>query len=153
MMSVLLGALWYSGANREFVTPGGRPGEHLRKWLGGGRIATEDVPALFAQSKIVLGVGTIGHCDDFYALKLRDFDAPMSGSCYLTHDNRDLHGLYDIGTEIATYSTMDDCVKQVRSLLADDSRRESIAGAGRARAIREHTWDRRFSELFLRLSA
>ena len=118
-----------------------------------GRIATEDVPALFAQSKIVLGVGTIGHCDDFYALKLRDFDAPMSGTCYLTHDNHDLHGLYDVGTEIAAYSSVDDCVEQVRSLLADDSRRESIATAGRARATRDHTWDRRFSELFLRLSA
>jgi len=117
-----------------------------------GRISTNDVPRLFAQSKIVLGVGTIGHCDDFYALKLRDFDAPMSGSCYLTHDNRDLRELYDVGTEITVYSTVDDCVEQVRSLLADDARRESIAIAGRARAIRDHTWVRRFSALFDELS-
>ncbi len=118
-----------------------------------GRISTNDVPRLFAQSKIVLGVGTIGHCDDFYALKLRDFDAPMSGSCYLTHDNRDLRELYDVGTEITVYSTVDDCVEQVNSLLADDARRESIAVAGRARATRDHTWDRRFSELLVKLTA
>jgi hypothetical protein len=39
-----------------------------------GRIPTEEVPRLFAQSKIILGIGTIGHCHDFYSLKMRDFD-------------------------------------------------------------------------------
>ncbi|GGI17928.1 hypothetical protein GCM10008066_11440 [Oxalicibacterium faecigallinarum] len=36
---------------------------------GGGEVPTEDVPRLFAQSKIFLGVRAIGHCSDFYALK------------------------------------------------------------------------------------
>ncbi|HNQ57275.1 MAG TPA: glycosyltransferase [Candidatus Desulfobacillus denitrificans] len=120
-------------------------------WAGG-RIATEDVPILFARSKIVLGVGTIGHCDDFYALKLRDFDAPMSGSCYLTSDNPDLRDLYNIGDEIAVYTDVSNCVEQVCRLLKDDVGRESIASAGRARALRDHTWDRRFSNLFAMLA-
>jgi spore maturation protein CgeB len=103
---------------------------------------------LFAQSRVVLGVGTIGHCTDFYALKLRDFDAPMSGSAYLTHDNPDLAGLYDIGRDIATYRDVDECVDRARALLADDDARERMARAGRERALRDHTWDRRFGELF-----
>jgi spore maturation protein CgeB len=117
-----------------------------------GRIDTKDVPVLFAQSKIVLGVGTIGYCDDFYALKLRDFDAPMSGSCYVTHDNPDLHDLYEMGSEIVGYKSVNDCVVKVRNLLVDDMRRETIGAAGRARALKQHTWDHRFSELFSRLS-
>ncbi|OIQ87095.1 hypothetical protein GALL_310510 [mine drainage metagenome] len=117
----------------------------------GGRVATEDVPRLFAQSRIVLGVSAVGHCPDFVALKLRDFDAPMSGSCYLTQDNPDLHALYDIGREIVTYRTVEDCVAQVRRLLADDAAREAIARAGRDRAAMEHTWDRRFTDLFVGL--
>ncbi|MBU0751001.1 MAG: glycosyltransferase [Gammaproteobacteria bacterium] len=113
----------------------------------GGRIANENVPKLFAQSKIVLGVGTIGHCDDFFALKLRDFDAPMSGSCYLTHDNSDLHHLYDVGTEIATYTCVDDCVEKARSMLSDKVRINLIGEAARRRACRDHSWDRRLSDL------
>jgi spore maturation protein CgeB len=113
----------------------------------GGRLATKDVPRLFAQSKIVLGIGTIGHCRDFYALKLRDFDSPMSGSCYLTHDNPDLRELYVVGQEIVTYTSIEECVERARSLLANDAERESIARRGRQRAEHEHTWDNRFRKL------
>jgi hypothetical protein len=113
-----------------------------------GRIAAEEVPALFAQSKIVLGIGTIGYCRDFYALKMRDFDAPMSGSLYLTHDNPDLRTLFEIGREIVTYRDAGDCVAKVRHFLRHDAERAAIAAAGRARAARDHTWHRRFAELF-----
>lgn len=114
----------------------------------GGRIATEDVPRLFAQSRIVLGVGTIGHCRDFYALKMRDFDGPMSGSLYATHDNPDLHALFEPGREIVLFRDTADCVEKVRYYLAHDAEREAHAAAGRARAVREHTWYSRFSRLF-----
>ena len=113
----------------------------------GGRLLTADVPRLFAQSKIILGIGTIGHCTDFYALKLRDFDAPMSGSFYLAHDNPDLRGLYEIGREIETYRDIDECVEKVKWYLTHDDERESIASAGRHRALCDHTWLRRFSDL------
>jgi len=106
------------------------------------------VARLFAQSKIILGSGTIGHCTDFYALKLRDFDGPMSGSFYLTHDNSDLRDVYKIGSEIETYRDVDDCIEKVKWYLIHDVERESIASAGRQRALNDHTWIRRFSDLF-----
>lgn len=114
----------------------------------GGRIDTESVPILFAQSKIILGVGTIGHSSDFYTLKMRDFDAPMSGSLYLTHDNSDLRMLFSVGKEIATYRSIEDCVAKAKYYLAHSDEREALAQAGRQRAIAEHTWDSRFSALF-----
>ena len=113
-----------------------------------GRIAVDHVPQLFAQSKIVLGVSAIGHCADFVGLKLRDFDAPMSGSCYLTQHNDDLHGLYDIGREVDTYHSVAECVERARYLLSHDAEREAFASAGRARAALDHTWDVRFRTLF-----
>lgn len=112
-----------------------------------GRIANEDVPRLFAQSKIVLGVSAIGHCPDFVGLKLRDFDAPMSGSCYLTQDNADLYNLYDVGREIITYRNIEQCVAEAKRLLLNDVERETIAHAGRVQALAEHTWDQRFATL------
>lgn len=113
----------------------------------GGRLENKDVPKLFAQSKIVLGIGTIGHCDDFYALKMRDFDGPMSGSCYLTHENPDLRLVYKLDEEIATYRSVSDCVDKVRWYLSHEDVREQIAQAGRIRALAEHTWDKRFQSL------
>ncbi len=116
-----------------------------------GRISIENVPKLFAQSKIVLGVSAIGHCPDFVGLKLRDFDAPMSGSCYLTQHNNDLNGLYEVGCEIATYRSLGECVERARHLLAHDEEREAIAAAGHSRASTDHTWDARFKMLWTHL--
>jgi hypothetical protein len=107
-----------------------------------GRIATEEVPALFARSRIVLGCGTVGHCDDFVALKLRDFDGPMSGSLYVTNDNPDFDPLFD-GNEIATFTDIAGAVDRVRYFLAHEDERERIAAAGRARCLRDHTWAHR----------
>ena len=129
---------------------GVRVAAYGRGWESG-PISVEDVPKLFAQSKIILGVGTIGHSSDFYALKLRDFDAPMSASFYLTSDNPDLYQLFEIGREIEVYSDIEDCIKKVKWYLAHDQERESIAAAGRQRALKDHTWHRRFSDLFTML--
>ncbi len=118
-----------------------------------GRIANADIPRLFAQSKIVLGVGTVGHSRRLFHLKMRDFDGPMSGSCYVTNDNPDLRRLYHLGEEIAVYSDAEDCVRVVRHLLANDSEREEIARRGAARARAEHTWDRRFQYLWATIFA
>jgi spore maturation protein CgeB len=109
-----------------------------------GRIPTEKVPELFAASKIILGCGTIAYADDFFALKLRDFDAPMSGSLYLTHDNPDLRALFDVRREIVTFSDINDMVAKVRYYLIHDEERERIASAGRLRAAEDHTWVQRF---------
>jgi spore maturation protein CgeB len=113
----------------------------------GGRLETADAPRLFAQSKIVLGIGTIGHCEDFYALKMRDFDGPMSGSLYLTHANPDLDLVYCVGKEIVTYRSIDECIEKARWYIAHDEEREQIAEAGRRRAVADHTWDKRFGDL------
>lgn len=113
-----------------------------------GRIPIGEVPTLFVRSKIVLGVGTVGHSETLLALKLRDFDGPMSGSCYVTHDNSDLGLVYDVGNEIEVYEEGADCVRVVTELLADDGRCERIATAGRRRAAAEDTWEQRFQELF-----
>jgi hypothetical protein len=116
-----------------------------------GRLAPESTPKFFAQCKIVLGVGTVGHCTDFYALKMRDFDAPMSGSFYLTHDNPDLNSVYAVGREIVTYRTAQQCVEKARYYLAHETERETIAQAGWRRAAAEHTWQHRFATLLMEL--
>lgn len=113
---------------------------------GNGFLPVEEVPKLFAQSKVILGVGTIGYSKDFYALKMRDFDGPMAGSCYVTHDNKDLDLLFNVGKEIITYKSVQDCVEKIKYLIKNNEEREQIASAGFLRAKRDHTWIQRFND-------
>ena len=61
--------------------------------------------------------------------------------------------LFEVGRELATYRDAADCVEKVRHYLARDAERESIAAAGCARAIRDHTWDQRFSDVMHAIAA
>jgi spore maturation protein CgeB len=138
------------GIRREVVLALRRAGISVtafgRGWEGG-RLSVSRVPKLFAQSRIVLGVGTIGHCRDFCSLKMRDFDAPMSGSLYLAQSNPDLDVLYENRQEIVTYRSVGECVETARYLLEAPAVRESIAKRGWWRAVTSHTWRGRFSGL------
>ncbi|MBI3351104.1 MAG: glycosyltransferase family 1 protein [Nitrospirae bacterium] len=132
-----------------------KAGIHVTAYGSGwenGRLENKEVPILFAQSKIVLGVGSIGYCEDFFALKIRDFDGPMSGSFYLTDDNPDLYSLYDVGKEIMTYRGVKNCVDRVLYYFKNEKQRETIAFAGYNRARQHHTWQIRFEELIKFLS-
>jgi len=108
-----------------------------------GHIDGAEVPGLFGRSKIILGSGLVGHSTNLTTLKLRDFDGPMAGALYLTSHNPTLENHFDIGEEIVTYVNIDDCIEKIRYYLANENERLRIATNGRARAIAEHTWNRR----------
>jgi len=111
-----------------------------------GRLPLDKTNEFYNQCKIVLGVGAIGYCGDFFSLKLRDFDVPMSGGCYVTSNNSDLLDLYD-KDEIILYDDVDDCVKKISELLRDN-RYVEFSEKGYKRAKRDHTYQNRFVQLF-----
>lgn len=111
-----------------------------------GHIGADTVPRILGESRIVLGVGTIAHSRRIVTLKLRDFDGPMSGSLYVTTENPDLQGLFRVGEEMVTYRSPSDCIRILRYYLDHEDERESIAAAGRRRAVADHTWERRITE-------
>lgn len=108
-----------------------------------GHIAGEEVPRLFGRSKIILGSGLVGHSASLTTLKLRDFDGPMAGALYLTSHNPILENHFNIGEEILTYVSIDDCISKIKYFLMNENERLRIAANGRARARAEHTWTHR----------
>lgn len=112
-----------------------------------GAVTAREMAALFGRAKIVLGLGYVGHSRKLRILKLRDFDGPMSGACYVTSDTPDLLTFYDVGKEIVCYRDTAECVDRVRHLLAHEAERVAIGAAGRRRAEQEHTWDRRWRDV------
>jgi spore maturation protein CgeB len=81
-------------------------------------------------------------------VRMRDFEAPMCRSCYLTGHTDEIGEFYDIGDEIDTYQTREELVDKTSYYLDHPGEAERLREAGYKRAIRDHTWRRRFEELF-----
>ena len=84
-------------------------------------------------------------------VRLRDFEAPMSGACYLTGHTDEILDFYQAGVEIDTYRGVDELVDKTRFYLANPKTAASMRTAGLRRALRDHTWDRRFEDLFRKI--
>ena len=95
-----------------------------------------------------MGCGTIGYTNDVFTIKLRDFDAPISGGMYLTHRNNTLKELYRENKEIILYKDKYECLQKIRFYLLNNELREKIATSGKNRALKDHNWDLRFQKLF-----
>ncbi len=119
-----------------------------RGWPGGA-LDDDDMVALYSHSRINLGFGGIGHSRTLMCLKGRDFEVPLSGGLYLTQHNPELALVFDIGREIVTYADEADCASKIRALLADPERAAAIRAAGRDRCLRDHTYEARWTQVFV----
>ena len=113
-----------------------------------GPLSNEEMVKIYSLSRINLGFAGVGHSKKLMCLKGRDFEVPMSGGLYLTQDNPELSLVYDVGKEIMTYKDEEDCAKKIKWLLANPDEADKIRKAGRTRAMRDHTWEKRFQEIF-----
>lgn len=144
------------GIRKEIVSALKAAGIEVKAFGNGwpsGRLPLEETNTFFNECQIVLGCGTIKQCRDFFALKLRDFDAPMSGSVYVTHHNEDLADLFKIDLEIITCKSVDEFIYKIRDLLSNPVRCENIRIRARKRAIDEHTFDQRFALMLHHLNS
>jgi hypothetical protein len=112
-----------------------------------------ELSATFAQYEVVLnfsnvwadgrpGSQLIPH------VRLRDFEAPMCRTCFLTGATEEIAEFYEVGKEIDTYSTPDELVDKTKFYLAHPAEAERLREAGYRCALREHTWKNRFEQLF-----
>jgi glycosyltransferase involved in cell wall biosynthesis len=122
---------------------------------GGPRLLHADLVKMFSRSRISLGFATAGESHRtptrLRHLRLREFEAPMSGALYLTEDQPELAEYFEPGEEVLTYTDPDDLLDRVRYYLAHQEQSERIRHAALSRARREHTWQHRFAELFATL--
>lgn len=110
------------------------------------RVGVEDQVKIYNQSRINLGFGYIGFSKEQH-FKGRDFEVPMSGGLYLTSHNQYLPSVYDIGNEIMTYATMEDCYNKIKWLLSNPEEAARIRLAGYTRATNDHKWRDRIALL------
>lgn len=113
-----------------------------------GHTTFEKSVELISRAKVVLGIGDVGYVQGIQHLKGRDFEVPMCGAVYLTSYNPELADWYDIGRDILCYSSPQNCGELLLWILNDPEEQEKIRHAALARSRREHTWEKRISELF-----
>lgn len=81
-------------------------------------------------------------------IKGRNYDVPGCGSFLLTQDADDLKDRYRDGKEIVIFKDADDLIKKIRYYLKHEEEREKISEAGYRRTIENHTYEKRFDDIF-----
>jgi len=116
-----------------------------------GYVNAEKNIGLSKRTKIILGVGAIGHCSDLYTLKLRDFDALMTGALYITHRNLDLLKLFTEGEHLECYEDADELLNKLKYYLARPEVCSEIGNKAKVLAQSKHSWDYRLRTTFRQL--
>jgi len=118
----------------------------------GGSLTDAEMVTMFSRAKICLGfsvVGSPGPRDPVIRqVRLRDFEAPMSGAFYLLEYVDEIEEFFELDREIVCFSSRDELVEKVRYYLAHPDEREAIRAAGHERALRDHTWQKRLADAF-----
>ena len=79
---------------------------------------------------------------------LRDFEATLSGSVYVTHNNKDLKELFVENEELILCNNIDEYISSIKEILGDEVRLINISQRAHKRSSKDHTYELRFHELF-----
>ncbi len=119
-------------------------------------VSDEDLISLYSRSEISLGFLEVydGH-DPSKGVKqhlhLREFEAPMSGALYCTGYSDELAEMFEPDTEFISYQSESELLDKVSYYLTHPAEAEKIRMAGHSRALRDHTYQKRFKDLFCKV--
>lgn len=117
-----------------------------RGWPGQKRVYQSDFIKIYNQSKIVFNISYSSYGN--LTVNARDFEAPACGSLLFTHDIPDIRDYFVPGKEIIVYQDFNDAIKKLKYYLAHKEERKAIAKSGYERTLNNHTYEKRFNEIF-----
>lgn len=81
------------------------------------------------------------HTDQAFGFSgaMRLFEATGVGACLITDHTPNISELYDVDSEIVTYTNLDECVEKVNYLLENPKEMRAIAKAGQQKTLTQHT--------------
>ncbi len=118
----------------------------------GAPLSDQEMIQMYSRARINLGFSTCGDThktsERIVQVRLRDFEVPMSGGFYMVEYMEELEEFFEIGKEIVCYGDAADLADKIKYYLQHTQEREAIRRAGHARALRDHTWHKRFQTAF-----
>ena len=113
----------------------------------GRRLSFDEMIETFNRSKINLNLSN--SCDiTAKQIKGRNFEVPGCGGFLLTGDAENLREYYEFGKEVVVYNSTEDMIEKIKYYLKNEAEREDITKAGYERTLRDHTYEKRFDEIF-----
>ena len=117
-----------------------------------GAIPAAEIPAIVQGSRISLNFANAGMkaartAERQNQIKARRFEIPGYGGFLLTQSAPSLGTYYEPGTEIETFTDLDEAVAKIQHYLAHPEERDRIAKAGHARTCAHHTYDQRMKSV------
>ena len=85
-------------------------------------------------------------------IKGRNFEVPGCRGFLLTSNADNLTDYYKDGKEIVIYKDINDMIDKIKYYLEHNEEREAIAKAGYERTLQEHTYEKRFNNIFIKLN-
>jgi len=117
----------------------------------GAPFTTDEMIKVFAGSKISLNLHSSAQSDcidpdpDFFNPRM--FELAASGAFQLVDNRAGLDQMFLPDEEIVTFTDAADLRRKVEYYLAHDDERREIAARARQRALRDHTYDRRLTDI------
>lgn len=140
-----------SRAKRAILRQPARAGLLPNSCLGG-PLDDEEMVRMYSRSRVSLGFANVGETHRTNApvtqVRLRDFEAPMSGAFYMPQWSSEIDECFVDGKEVVCFDGSRDLVAKVAYYLEHEDEREAIRAAGLRRALRDHTWQKRLTEAF-----
>ena len=130
------------GVRREYIDYLRKHGIDVHTWGMGwpeGPVSHPEMLEIYAASHVILGFGFVGSSRRRTAVKGRDFEIPLTGTAYAD--------LFEEGREILFYKTPQDACRLLAQMTGAEYQLAHIGSQGKARALREHTWSRRWEHL------
>lgn len=135
---------------REVINQLRRSGIEVNTWGYGwksGKIRQSEMVRIFNQSKINLNLSS-SSAPGQDQIKGRNFEILGCGGFLLTEYVEELEDYYRPGEELEFFYGVDDLRDKIEFYLKKEDTREAIATRGYQRTIKDHTYDRRFQQLF-----
>ncbi len=83
-----------------------------------------------------------------FGCNFRDFEIPLSGSMLLTQDSEEFDFFYERGKEAIPFGNETDLIEKANYYSNHVAQAKKISEAGHRRALNDHTWSKRFNQLF-----
>lgn len=112
------------------------------------RIGQDEMIEMFCSSRINLNMTASSRAGERNQIKGRTFEIPGCGGFQLSESADRIGEFFVPEKEIVCYSSTGEMIEKIDYYLEHDAEREAIAEAGYQRALRDHTYEQRFLELF-----
>lgn len=152
------------GRRRAMIAKLRQEGVDVQTWGHGwenGRLTQEAMIEVFSRSRINLNLSnasTIGPGWQHWLswkrprfaqqIKGRNFEVPGCSGFLLTGHAENIDEYYKPDHEISVFGNIEDLVRKVHFYLGNETERQRIAQAGYNRTLLEHTYEKRFNDIF-----